>query len=127
MDAAEYQQTFDELRGLGYRLTVVSGYEVGHEARYAAIWELRPGPDWQARHGLTAAEFQHTFDALAIDGFRPTYVTSYYVCTQTLYAGIWEQRAGLAWQARHGLTEAQYQRTFNELMAAGFRLALVNA
>ena len=127
MGAAKYQQTCEELRSLGYRLTVVSGYEVGHEARYAAIWELRLGAEWQARHGLTAAEYQHTVDALAAEGFRLTFVTSYFVCTQTLYAGIWERRAGPASHARHGLTEAHYQRTFDELAAAGFRLTLVNA
>jgi hypothetical protein len=127
MSAAEYQQTFNELAGEGYRLIVVSGYEVDHEARYAAIWEQRTGPALQARHGLTAAEYQSTFDAMAADGFRLTYVTSYFVCTHTLYAGIWEQRAGPAWQARHGLTEAQYQRTFNELITAGYKLTLVNA
>jgi hypothetical protein len=127
MSAAEYQQTFNELAGEGYRLIVVSGYEVDHEARYAAIWEQRTGPALQARHGLTAAEYQSTLDAMAADGFRLTYVTSYFVCTHTLYAGIWEQRAGPAWQARHGLTEAQYQRTFNELITAGYKLTLVNA
>ena len=31
-----------------------------------------------------------------------------------------------AWQARHGLTPAQYQTTFNDLVGQGYRLELVN-
>jgi len=31
-----------------------------------------------------------------------------------------------AWQARHGLTSTEYQATFNQLVAEGYRLELVN-
>ena len=31
-----------------------------------------------------------------------------------------------AWQARHGLTLAQYQSTFDQLVAQGYRLELVS-
>ena len=39
MTAAEYQRVSDDLKDQGYRLTDVSGYNVGGQARYAAIWE----------------------------------------------------------------------------------------
>jgi len=40
MAAAEFQRVSDELKGKGYRLTDVSGYDVvGGQDRYAAIWE----------------------------------------------------------------------------------------
>ncbi|MEH2020860.1 MAG: hypothetical protein V7K74_25635, partial [Nostoc sp.] len=32
--------------------------------RYAAIWVKSGGPAWQARHGLTSAQYQATFDKL---------------------------------------------------------------
>jgi hypothetical protein len=38
------------------------------------------------------------------------------------YAAIFEQSSGSARVARHGLTSAQYQQTFNNLTAQGYRL-----
>ena len=43
MTSAQYQQTFNELVGQGFRLVQVSGYEVGGTDRYAAIFEKRAG------------------------------------------------------------------------------------
>ncbi|MGW1681430.1 hypothetical protein, partial [Saccharopolyspora sp. NPDC002376] len=47
----------------GFRLVDVSGYGNSRD-RYAAIWEQRSGPAWQARHGLTADQYQQTFNEL---------------------------------------------------------------
>ena len=65
LTAAEYQQAFDEVTVQGYRPVCVSGYAVGGEARYAAIWELRESPAWVARHGLTSSEYQRTVNQLS--------------------------------------------------------------
>jgi hypothetical protein len=43
LTSAQYQQTFNELVGQGFRLVQVSGYEVGGADRYAAIFEKRDG------------------------------------------------------------------------------------
>jgi hypothetical protein len=44
-----------------------------------------------------------------------------------LYAAIFRHIAGApAWQARHGLTPAQYQTTFDQLVGQGYRLELVS-
>jgi Bacterial tandem repeat domain 1/Trypsin-like peptidase domain len=126
LTSAEYQQTFNELVGQGFRLICVSGYAVGNQDRYAAIWEQRDGPAWQARHGLTSAQYQQAFNELVGQGFRLTHVSGYALGNQDLYAAIWEQRTGSAWQARHGLTSAQYQQAFNELVGQGFQLTHVS-
>lgn len=39
MTPSEYQRMSDELKAQGFRLTNISGYDVGGQARYAAIWE----------------------------------------------------------------------------------------
>ena len=49
----------------------VSGYAENGQARYAAIWEQRTGPDWQARHGMSRAQYQQTFDEMLAQGFVP--------------------------------------------------------
>ncbi|MGW1681429.1 hypothetical protein, partial [Saccharopolyspora sp. NPDC002376] len=94
----------------------MSGYEVNGQDRYAAIWEQSSGPAWQARHGMTADQYQQTFNELVGQGFRLVNISGYEVNGQDRYAAIWEQSSGPAWQARHGMTADQYQQTFNELV-----------
>ncbi|MEI4803794.1 hypothetical protein WAZ07_21635 [Bacillus sp. FJAT-51639] len=126
LTSAQYQQTFNELVAQGYRLIRVSGYGSGGQDRYAAIWEKGNGPEWQARHGLTADQYQQTFNELIAQGYRLIHVSGHTNDGQDRYAAIWEKRGGPAWQARHGLTADQYQRTFNELVAQGYRLIQVS-
>ncbi|MEH2261498.1 hypothetical protein [Nostoc sp.] len=126
LTSAQYQATFDKLVGQGYRLVHVSGYSVNGEDRYAAIWEKSDGPAWEARHGLTSAQYQATFDKLVGEGYRLVDVSGYSVNGQDRYAAIWVKSGGPAWQARHGLTSAQYQATFDKLVGEGYRLVDVS-
>ena len=116
----EFQATFDQLTGAGYRLMRVAGYRVNVGVRFVSIYERREGPPWQARHNLTSAQYQQTFDALVAQGFRLTSVSGYSNGGQTLYAGVWEQHDGTAWQGRHGIDAPAYQRSFDELAQLGF-------
>jgi hypothetical protein len=126
LTSAQYQATFDQLTGQGYRLKVVSGYAVGNQARYAAIFERSSGPAFQARHGLTSAQYQATFDDLTGQGYRPVLVNGYTVGGQALFAAIFERSSGPAYEARHDLTAAQYQTTFDQLTGQGYRLKVVS-
>ncbi len=91
LTSAQYQATFDKLVGEGYRLVDVSGYDVNGQGRYAAIWVKSGGPAWQARHGLTSAQYQATFDKLVGEGYRLVHVSGYAVNGQDRYAAIWEK------------------------------------
>ena len=126
IDGETYQRTFDELTAQGFRLTSVNGYSEGRGARYNAVWEQTDGPPWEARHGLTGAEYQAVFDDLTARGFRLRTVSGYAIDGEARYAAIWEQREGPEWQARHGLSRVEYQRTFDELTAQGFVLRQVS-
>jgi hypothetical protein len=119
---AQYQAAFDDFTRQGFTLTWVSGYSVGGQDRYAAIWQkLANQPAWAARHGLTSAQYQQTFDAMLHDGFKLTHVSGYSVGGQDRYAAIWQKLANQpAWAARHGMTSAQYQQAFNDLVGQGF-------
>src|SRR5215831_649745 len=94
LKSAQYQQAFDQLLNEGYRLVHVSGYNINGEDRYAAIWEQRDGPAWQARHGLNSAQYQQAFDQLFGDGYRLVRVSGYSINGEERYAAIWEQRDG---------------------------------
>jgi hypothetical protein len=126
LTSVQYQQTFDALGSQGFRLIYVSGYNVDGVDRYAAIWEQRDGPPLQARHGLTSAQYQQTFDTLGSQGFRLVHVSGYPINGEHRFAAIWEQRAGPAFQARHDLTAEQYQAAFDDLVRQGFRLVRVS-
>jgi hypothetical protein len=126
LDGAAYQQTFNELLAQGFRLTSVCGYSEGRDARYNAVWQQKDGPAWEARHGLTAEEYQTTFDKLVSDGFRLTDVSGYAINGEARFTGIWEKGDGPEWQARHGLSRAEYQQTFDELTGQGFVLKKVS-
>jgi CubicO group peptidase (beta-lactamase class C family) len=91
MSSADYQKEFDLWTQQGYRLTHVSGYAQGAEARYAAIWELRnDGIEWIAYHGMTEATYGNTVSTLSVRGFRLVDVSGYEVNGNIYYAAIWE-------------------------------------
>jgi polyglycine hydrolase-like protein len=122
LTSAQYQAEFDKHVGEGFRLVLVSGYAVGNEARYAAIWQKDSGPAFVARHGLTGAQYQAEFDKHVGEGFRLALVNGYRVGNQTLYAAIWDKAPSPAWVARHGMTSDGYQQEFNTFTNQGYRL-----
>jgi hypothetical protein len=126
LTSAQYQAAFDQQLQNGFRLEMVSGYAVGNDARYAAIWRKQPSPPWAARHGLTSQQYQEAFDQLTGQGFHPVQVSGYKVGPQTLYAAIWEKSPVTTWVARHGLPNAIYQEEFTALTGQGYKLAGVS-
>jgi len=126
LTSSQYQTEFNRLVGQGYRLVLVDGYGQGDATRYAAIWEKRQTPAWQARHGLTSSQYQEEFDRLVGEGYRLVHVSGYGQGNATRYAAIWDKSSGPAWQARHGLTADQYQEEFDRLVGQGYRLTWVS-
>ncbi|AFY34989.1 hypothetical protein [Calothrix sp. PCC 7507] len=120
LTSAQYQAAFDQFVGQGYRLVDVSGYSLNGQDRYAAIWVKSGGSAWVARHGLTSAQYQAAFDQYVGQGYRLVKVSGYNVNGQDRYAAIWDKSNSPAWVARHGLTSAQYQATFDQLVGQGY-------
>lgn len=88
---SQYQTAFNDHTANGYRLTHISGYEVGGEARYAAIWEQRGGPDWFAYHGHSSAEHQTKFDTFGGCRYRLVEISGYDVGGAARFAAVWER------------------------------------
>jgi len=128
LTAAQYQAAFNDFTGQGYTLDWVSGYLDGGQDRYAAIWrKISNAPAWQARHGLTGDQYQAFFNQMTAQGYKLVVVSGYSDGAQARYAAIFRKIANApAWQARHGLTAAEYQTTFDQLVAQGYRLELVS-
>jgi hypothetical protein len=79
----------------------VSGYAVGGQDFYAAIWDMSTGPAWEAHHRMTSDQYQAQFNELVGQGFRLTNISGYAVGSQDLYAAIWDKSCGRAWEAHH--------------------------
>jgi hypothetical protein len=77
IDAAQYQQLFDEFVPQGYRPVSVSGYSSNGVDRFAAVLEQREGPAFVARHGIDAAQYQQLFDEMVAQGFRLVWVNGH--------------------------------------------------
>ncbi|KAK5678854.1 hypothetical protein LTS10_008509 [Elasticomyces elasticus] len=127
MTSSDYQTAFDTCTGQGYQLVHISGYAVGNEPRYAAIWEKTCGSrQWVAVHGLTSSAIQQRFNTCVGEGYRLTLISGYSVNNVDYYAAIWLKEAGLAWVAKLGLTTAQFKTEFNAFMGQGYVLKVIS-
>ncbi|MBU8900566.1 serine hydrolase [Corallococcus sp. M34] len=121
LSAAEYQSEFNTRVEQGYRLVHVSGYTSGGAERYAVIWEQTRGPDWKARNGLTASEFQAAVDTNAAQGYQLAQVSGYSVGGTERFAAIFQVSSGIPIAARQGLTSTEYQQAVMDLKYQGYR------
>lgn len=121
-----FQQEHDQRVAQGYCLSVLSGYAVGGQARYAAIWERQFCPGVVAQYNMSAAAYQQQFNTLASQGFRLKLLNGYSVAGQDRYAAIWLRSAGPPLAARVRLTSQTYQREFDQQAAQGYCLTHIS-
>jgi len=75
----QYQQTFTQWTGQGYRLLHLSGYSINGQAQYAVIFEQSTGLPRIAKLGLTSDQYQQTFNQLTGQGYQLVDVSGYQV------------------------------------------------
>lgn len=90
LSSAEFLEEFNLRIRQGYRLTDISGYAVGDEDNYAAIWEQKGGPAWTARYDMTLEVFQSEFDKALAQRYVLKVLNGYTVAGSDRYAAIWE-------------------------------------
>jgi CubicO group peptidase (beta-lactamase class C family) len=83
--------------------------------------------NFQAYHGVTAAQHQANFDKWSAQGYRMISLSVYGDPGNALYAAVWVQRAGPAWVAIHGVDAVDYQGFFTKWSNAGYFPVLVSA
>ena len=82
---------------------------------------------FNAYHGVSAAQHQTNFNHLVAQGYRMISLSVYGDPGNPLYAAVWVQRSGPAWEAVHGVDSAGYQSFFNTWTAKGYVPVLVSA
>ena len=120
LTSQQYQAEFDKYNGQGYRLSWVSVYADGNQARYAALWEKKAGPAGVARHGLEESAYRAAAAGYAAQGYDLVCGGAVTLGGKDYYCGLWEQRP-VASIAHHGMTSGTYQLKFDELVGQGFR------
>ena len=83
--------------------------------------------NFQAYHGVNAAQHQANFNTLSAQGYRMISLSVYGDTSSPLYAAVWVQRGGAAWVAVHGVDANGYQSFFNQWTAQGYVPVLVSA
>ncbi|MBL1108810.1 serine hydrolase [Streptomyces sp. 5-8] len=121
----EHTRLFQTLPAQGFRPVSVSGYDRSGRPRFASLWQKTPGPAFEARHGMTADQYQAAIDDCTARGFRPVDLSCYSDGGQVRFAAVWDQSPVPAWAARHGMTTAEYQAEFTRLAAQGYVLLRV--
>ena len=126
LSRSQYQQTFDQMAADSFSPMQVSGYRVGIDVRFAAIWERRPGLDWVGRHALTGSEYQSAFNQNLEAGYHLVSVCGYSDTGIARYAAIWHRDPPADWQAKHAIDAAGYQKSFDDLVQQGFRPVVIS-
>jgi len=127
MTASEYQTEFNLRVGQGLRLSQVDSYLVAGQVRYAAIFDSSPSTAWTAYHGVNQATHQANFNSLTSQGYRPVNISAVVVGGVRTFTALYDKASVGSFFTLTGLTEAQYQVQFDANVAAGRRLAYVNA
>src|SRR5215472_14116118 len=95
--------------------------------QYLAQDSRRNIMNFQAYHGVTAAQHQANFDKWSAQGYRMISLSVYGDPGSSLYAAVWVQRAGPDWVAIHGVDASGYQSFFTKWSNEGYYPVLVSA
>lgn len=96
-------------------------YEAGGTRRWAAVFVSDPNPAFAELHYMTPDEYQTKFAEFWDQGLRPWSVDPAELSGGLRFGAIWRPMPN-RWIARHGLTPAGYQSTFEEMVENGYRL-----
>ncbi len=127
LTASQFQAKFNYWTSRGYRLTHVESYPQNNTVRYAAIFEKRPGPAWQAYHGASPATHQKRFNTLVSQGYHPVNISAVSANGKVRITALYEKNPVGSFVARLGIPVNEYQARFDENAKAGRYLVYLNA
>lgn len=86
-----------------------------------------PPPAFHTYHGVTGDEHRAQFDEWSVQGYRMISLSVYGDPDDPLYAAVWLQRFGPAWEAVHGVDAAGYQAFSDSWVGKGYVPVLISA
>ncbi|MCA9020027.1 MAG: serine hydrolase, partial [Planctomycetaceae bacterium] len=122
LDANQLDARLKQLATEEFYPQVISGYEKRGEPRFAVILNKATEADTILKHSLPSDQLEFTLQSLKEEGYAPLQLDGYIVNNQTLHAGIWKKQKAAAWEASCQIPLNQFQKTFDDYTAKGFRL-----
>ncbi len=123
---ADYQALFNQLVANGYRPVWLDGYRSGGQSFINAIFDKTQVASWASAHGQNGAAFQAFLNDQTLAGHTLVHVDSYRQGNDIVYASIFVDQPGPPWIAYSGLTGAQHQAQFNNLLGLGYRASIIS-
>ena len=81
---------------------------------------------WTARHGLSSADYQKSFNNYSKKGYCLESISGYQQAGRANYAAIWSKNGCKPLIARHGLSPQKFQAAFEAFNKKGYRLTYIN-
>ncbi|MBI2299413.1 MAG: hypothetical protein HYU66_10810 [Armatimonadetes bacterium] len=103
--------------GMGYGLQTLSLHRHGGDVLASGAFAPGLPPAWYARFYMAGADYQHWFDEYDKQGFRPRQVAvTLDTDGQPRFTVIWCKRGNEAYYTWHGLTDAEWQQEWADLV-----------
>lgn len=122
MAAADFQNTAAAYIKEGYRPLTISGFKIGGQPRFSAIWEKAEGPAFETQLDLTADGLKETEKRMGEKGYAPTSVSGYDRDGTAHFTAVWEKRRGRAFEVRPDITPDELQKLPQTMTDQGFRI-----
>ncbi len=117
LDQAGFDKANADAKANGQILASVGVYGSPGARAYAGVWLPNPGnAQWLVNLAASAADHQAWFDAVTRIPLRPALVVP---TEDHAYLAVFRDDGIGDWQARHGLSSADYQAAFTQLVAQG--------
>lgn len=119
LSAKDYQDAFDRAKAGGYAPVLVESSHDGEQVRYAAIFiQNRPG-QWLAHHDLTFDQHIAVLQQAKQLDLSPVNVSVVSAGGERRYTVLYRSDSIGAWEVKSRIAESDYQRHFDENVAAG--------
>ena len=120
-NAGTFQHQNAQARAAKMILRSFAIYGTVSDRRYAAVWHANPGfVKWHVHPSDTPSSYQTVFNAeTQLPWYRPAYIA---LTGDNLYCSMFKDDMVGAWEARIGMTVAEYRVEFDTQKAAGFIL-----
>jgi len=111
----------------GFQPVFISGYGVGGQARYNAIWDYLPGIEIEEDVGLSYSNYVTRNREWTAKGYALIHLWTCNAGSTELFTAIWKRGGNASYEERTRLTATNYQQQFNDLSSQGFQLIAVSA
>lgn len=121
----EHEAFFAQHRADGYRPVNVSVVNILGVSLFTSLYDQAGVGSWFVQTNIPESQYQTVFNDNIAAGRLLAYLNAYLVQGQVFFAGIWNSVPYGAWEARHNLSQIDYQHEWDTWTGAGYSTRLV--